>query len=162
MDKNFANLCGRLSYLINNKNITPYTIWKETGISQATLSNILNGKTKNISRKNLEILSKYFKVEKEWLRSGNGSIYNSGNQINANEINGNITQTLDNRQYYSDSPDVLRAEIDKLDRIIAEKEERIKEKDAQIKEKDAQIKEKDAQIKEKDAQIKALLEILKK
>ena len=152
MDKNFANLCDRLSYLINNKSITPYTIWKETGISQATLSNILNGKTKSISRKNLEILSKYFKIEKEWLRSGNGSIYNGGN---ANEINGNITQTLDNRQYYSDSPDVLRAEIDKLDRIIAEKEERIKEKDAQIK-------EKDAQIKEKDAQIKALLEILRK
>jgi len=47
----------------------------------------------------------------------------------------------DHRQYYSDSPDVLRAQIDLLD-------ERIKEKDAQIKEKDAQIKEKDAQIKE--------------
>ena len=40
----------------------------------------------------------------------------------------------DNRQYYSDSPDVLRATIDLLD-------ERIKEKDAQIKEKDAQIKQ---------------------
>ena len=47
----------------------------------------------------------------------------------------------DNRQYFSDSPDVLRAQIDMLD-------ERIKEKDAQIKEKDAQIKEKDAQIKQ--------------
>ena len=78
---------------------------------------------------------------------------NSGILINANNISGNVSQ--DNRQYYSDSPDILRSEIDKLDRIIAEKEERIKEKDAQIK-------EKDAQIKEKDAQIKALLEILKK
>ena len=155
MDKNFTELRDRLSYLIDSKSITPYTIWKDTGISQATLSNILKGKTKSISRKNLEILSKYFKIDKEWLRSGNGNIHNSGNQINANEINGNITQTLDNRQYYSDSPDVLRAEIDKLDLIIAEKEERIKEKDAQIK-------EKDAQIKEKDAQIKALLEILRK
>ena len=130
MDKNFTELRDRLSYLIDSKNITPYAIWKDTGISQATLSNILKGKTKSISRKNLEILSKYFKIEKEWLRSGSGNIYNSGNQINANEINGNITQTLDNRQYYSDSPDVLRAEIDKLDLIIAEKEERIKEKDA--------------------------------
>ncbi len=78
---------------------------------------------------------------------------NSGILINAKNITGNVNQ--DNRQYYSDSPDVLRAEIDKLDLIIAEKEERIKEKDAQIK-------EKDAQIKEKDAQIKALLEILRK
>ena len=41
---------------------------------------------------------------------------------------------IDNRRYYSDSPDVLRAQIDIL-------EERIKEKDAQIKEKDAQIKQ---------------------
>ena len=52
---------------------------------------------------------------------------------------GSNTGSIDNRQYYSDSPDVLRAQIDVLD-------ERIKEKDAQIKEKDAQIKEKDAQI----------------
>ena len=45
----------------------------------------------------------------------------------------------DHRQYYSDSPDVLRAQIDLLDALI---------------------KEKDAQIKEKDAQINKLLEIL--
>ena len=60
---------------------------------------------------------------------------------------GNSNNNIDNRQYYSDSPDVLRKEIDLLDE--------------RIKEKDAQIKEKDAQIKEKDAQIKTLLEILK-
>lgn len=44
----------------------------------------------------------------------------------------NSTGDIDNRQYYSDSPDVLRSQIELLD-------ERIKEKDAQIKEKDAQI-----------------------
>ena len=63
----------------------------------------------------------------------------NGQQVIADHNSGTIT--ADNRQYYSDSPDVLRAQIDLLD-------ERIKEKDAQIKEKDAQIKEKDAQIKE--------------
>ena len=48
-------------------------------------------------------------------------------------INGaNKNSPIDNRHYYSDSPDVLRAQIEMLD-------ERIKEKDAQIKEKDAQI-----------------------
>ncbi len=49
---------------------------------------------------------------------------------------GNIVgnNIIDNRQFYSDSPDVLRAKIDLL-------EERIKEKDNQIKEKDNQIKE---------------------
>lgn len=48
-------------------------------------------------------------------------------------INNNVKNShIDNRKYYSDSPDVLRAQIDTL-------EERLKEKDAQIKEKDAQI-----------------------
>jgi len=66
--------------------------------------------------------------------------------VNGNNIHSPIHQ--DNRQYYSDSPDVLRAQIEILDE--------------RIKEKDAQIKEKDAQIKEKDAQIKQLLDILSK
>jgi transcriptional regulator with XRE-family HTH domain len=52
----------------------------------------------------------------------------------AANVVGNNNSNIDNRQYYSDSPDVLRAQIEVLD-------ERIKEKDAQIKEKDAQIKE---------------------
>ena len=119
MDEAYKTLRDRLSYLIDNKSITPYAIWRETGISQATLSNILNGKTKRASGKTLELLSKYFNVNKEWLRSGDVNI-NNGNQITAHEINGNITQHVDNRSYYSDSPDVLRAEIDKLDRIITE------------------------------------------
>ena len=71
-------------------------------------------------------------TDKEQKTSNNGSVI-VGRDVNHS--------TIDNRQYYSDSPDVLRAQIDMLD-------ERIKEKDAQIKEKDAQIKEKDAQIKQ--------------
>ena len=62
---------------------------------------------------------------------------NSGVVIN----NGGNHGSIDNRHYYSDSPDVLRAQIDLLDERIREKEERLKEKDAQIKEKDAQIKQ---------------------
>ena len=65
----------------------------------------------------------------------------------SNNIVGVINSKVDARQYYSDSPDVLKAQIEVL-------EERIKEKDSQIKEKDSQIKEKDSQIKE-------LLNILK-
>ena len=102
------------------------------------------------------IANTYPQIQYSWIISGAGEMLknseNSGILINSSNISGNVNQ--DNRQYYSDSPDVLRSEIDKLDRIILEKEERIKEKDAQIK-------EKDAQIKEKDAQIKSLLEILK-
>lgn len=60
---------------------------------------------------------------------GEGS--NQGIIVNGDNAH-SIHQNNDNRQYFSDSPDVLRATIDLL-------EERIKEKDAQIKEKDAQI-----------------------
>ena len=58
----------------------------------------------------------------------NFSLFNESGVQFVGKNSGNI----DNRHYYSDSPDVLRAQIDLLD-------ERIKEKDAQIKEKDAQI-----------------------
>ena len=60
---------------------------------------------------------------------------NSSGDNFANVVGNNNRQTIgsiDNRHYYSDSPDVLKAQVDLL-------EERIKEKDAQIKEKDAQI-----------------------
>ena len=63
-----------------------------------------------------------------------------GNVIN----NSNVHQ--DNRKYFSDSPDVLRAQIEQLERLIEEKESRIAEKDKQIAEKDKQIAEKDKQI----------------
>ena len=64
------------------------------------------------------------------MRDNSGVIMGSHNSHN----------NIDNRHYYSDSPDVLKAQIDLLDE---------------------RIKEKDAQIKEKDAQIRQLLEILK-
>ena len=53
------------------------------------------------------------------------------NFVNSGVVN---ESTIDQRQYFSDSPDVLRSQIEALD-------ERIREKDAQIREKDAQIRE---------------------
>jgi transcriptional regulator with XRE-family HTH domain len=93
------------------------------------------------SEKDLPIVSQKKITSKLRLQNQNISENNSGNQIQTNGDINNSSIHQDNRQYYSDSPDVLRAQIEVLD-------ERIKEKDAQIKEKDAQIKEKDAQIKE--------------
>ena len=93
------------------------------------------------------ISEQYPQLDLGWLLTGRGemlrsdvSIGNGASGVVGNTLN-NSTINNDQRHYYSDSPDVLRAQIDLLD-------ERIKEKDAQIKEKDAQIKEKDAQIKQ--------------
>lgn len=88
-------------------------ISKATQISNSTLKNYVDGKTKPTTAK-LLALKAYFSEE-------NGS---------SSQNEGNI----DNRQYRKDNPDVLNATIEML-------EERIKEKDVQIKEKDAQIKD---------------------
>lgn len=78
----------------------------------------------------------------EWLMTGKGEMIRNG--APGVVISGNnrlSNSTIDNRHYYSNSPDVLRAQIDIL-------EERIKEKDAQLEKKDEQIKKKDEQIKQ--------------
>ena len=129
------------------------------GYTESSMSQILNGKV-TLSERFIKKLSTIDdRINEDWIRHESGNMLKT-TQVITNEsgvlINGDNTNSpIDNRHYYSDSPDVLRAQIEILD-------ERIKEKDAQIKEKDAQIKEKDAQIKEKDAQIKSLLDIISK
>ena len=122
--------------------LTAYYIAKKTGISEQTILNYRSKKTYP-TESNAKLLEYFF----------NDASVNSGKKNSKNNVSGNNNiigdhSTIDMRSYYSDSPDVLRAQIDLL-------EERIKEKDAQIK-------EKDAQIKEKDAQINKLLDILSK
>ena len=109
------------------------------GVSDAYVSAIRN----SVSPKVLQsIASSYPDLSIEWLLTGEGEMLKGnmqkvGDNTSGVVINGNnhlSNSPIDNRKYYSDSPDVLRAQIDLLD-------ERIKEKDAQIKEKDAQIKQ---------------------
>ena len=151
----------RILLFIEAEGITKAEFERRSQLSNGYINNIKG----SVGTEKIENILKAFPdLNREWLMSGTGqmkkSIQNIIQQGDNNINNSGIIKnsTIDNRSYYSDSPDVLRAEIDKLDRIISEKEERIKEKDAQIKEKDAQIN----QIKEKDAQIKTLLEILNK
>ena len=124
------------------------------GVSTAFVSQIIKGKC-DLPEEKLQQLK-----DSDWNTSmfdspiNTGVIINGGRDVNNNHI--------DNRQYYSDSPDVLRKQIDDLERTIAERERLLVEKEERIKEKDSQIKEKDSQIKEKDSQIKALLAILNK
>ena len=106
--------------------LTAYYIAKKTGISEQTILNYRSKKTYP-TESNAKLLEYFF----------NDASVNSGKKNSKNNVSGNNNiigdhSTIDMRSYYSDSPDVLRAQIDLL-------EERIKEKDAQIKEKDAQI-----------------------
>ena len=96
-------------------------ISKATHLSNATLKNYKEGKTKP-TEANFLTLKAYF--------SDNFGDF-SQNSVNM-VVGNNKNYSIEQKQYYSDSPDVLRATIELL-------EERIREKDAQIKEKDAQI-----------------------
>ena len=124
-------------FILQN-NILKKDIASYLGVSNAFVSQVCAGRRALPEAKIASIKAN----DKGWdtsMLSGHRGVVNSGIIVRGNNNGNTINQ--DNRQYYSDSPDVLRAQIDMLD-------ERIKEKDAQIKEKDAQIKEKDAQIKQ--------------
>lgn len=109
--------------LLRNRTVSMNKIAKATGLSVSTIKSYIDGNTIP-AKANLSVLERYFSQFSE----KNSQM--QGNVVVGNYNNGNI----DNRQFYSDSPDVLRAQIDIL-------EDRIREKDAQIKEKDAQIKD---------------------
>lgn len=114
--------------ILKESEISSYKISKDTGLTQSTLGNYRNGKSFP-TQANALILKRYFGID---FADQFGNFSENSNSVFLG--NNNTTGDIDNRQFYSDSPDVLRAHIDLLD-------ERIKEKDAQIKEKDAQIKE---------------------
>ena len=105
------------------------------GVTPQTLSN-------HAKRNSVDwdvLLSKCELINLNWLLYGEGEMLKNsinhsilGNNNVQNNVKTGNNSSADARQYYSDSPDVLRAMVDGL-------EARIKEKDAQIKEKDAQI-----------------------
>ena len=138
-----------MSEKINVKNLR-----KDLGISQAEFAKLLGVTQKTVSNWEMGKVIPESKLEMLNNISNTrivGSIINTGDNCNN-----------DNRQFYSDSPDVLKKQIEDLERTIAERERLLAEKEERIKEKDSQIKEKDSQIKEKDSQINTLLSILNK
>lgn len=121
---------GDFNKFLKDNKIQKQEIAKYLGVSNTFVTQLSKGASK-LSPEKLEMIL----ANKDWDCSALETDSNSGILISRSIVSGDVRQA----NYYSDSPDVLRAEIDKLNRIIEEKEERIKEKDAQLKEKDAQI-----------------------
>ena len=138
----------RLIEFIASQKMSINKFEKECGLSTGYIKNM----RKSVSPDKLQsIVQKFPDLNPGWLMAGEGNMLKNNVNVSGDNsgvvVNGNNSNSpIDNRHYYSDSPDVLKAQIELLDE--------------RIKEKDAQIKEKDAQIKEKDAQIKKLLDIL--
>lgn len=64
---------GRFIKLIEDKNVTPYYLSKESGVSQSTISRIINkGGVPN--RSTIHSLSQVLKVNPDWLYSGVGDM----------------------------------------------------------------------------------------
>ena len=120
------NQIEKIVKILVESGLSSYEIAKKTHITQATIGNYRKGKTKP-TQANALILKQFFDIDFDEKAT------NFSNNNNSVIVGNNNTGNVGNN-YYSDSPDVLRAQIEVLD-------ERIKEKDAQIKEKDAQIKE---------------------
>ena len=59
----------RITELLENKGITAYTLSNKTGLSQGTLSRIINKNTKP-NASNLKAISDYFEVSQTWLLTG--------------------------------------------------------------------------------------------
>ncbi len=123
---------GDFDKFLSINKIKKQEIAKFLGVSKSFVTQLCNGQRK-IPADKLALI----KANPVWDSSALEISVNTGIQINAREVSGNVSQ--DNRQYFSDSPDVLRAQIDQLEQLIREKEARIAEKDKQIAEKDKQI-----------------------
>ena len=67
-------LSERINQLLKNKKVTAYEVSKKTGISESTLSRILNGNTAKLGFNSATVLANYFDVDLEWLRWGFGTM----------------------------------------------------------------------------------------
>lgn len=123
--------CVEIKAFRTANNLEQKEVAEYLGVTRQQISQIENGKS-GLSKENIrKLLSNPYGWDVSMLPKDPMSVVGSVVINGSNKLN-NSTKHQDNRQYYSDSPDVLRAQIELLD-------ERIKEKDAQIKEKDAQI-----------------------
>jgi transcriptional regulator with XRE-family HTH domain len=81
-----VDLSERILYLIESKGVTVYEVSLVTGISQASLSRIINKETNKLQLKNINLLANYFNISPDWLRSGNGEMLLSNNINNTPEF----------------------------------------------------------------------------
>ena len=118
----------KIKQYLEAKGISKNGFYQKTGLSMGFLD---SGKSLGVDKLKI-IIDNFPDLPIDWVvfdrPPSDSHISNESGVVVAGENSGSI----DNRHYYSDSPDVLKAQVDLL-------EERIKEKDAQIKEKDAQI-----------------------
>ncbi|MCR4800129.1 MAG: hypothetical protein K5860_06440 [Bacteroidales bacterium] len=110
------------------------------------LSDVVNGRYKNVDKIKNAILSTF---------PQDANIQNVENSV----VHGNVHQ--DNRKYYSDSPDVLKAQISQLETVISDKEEQVRTLTEQVRTLTEQVRTLTSSLAKKDEQISKLIEKIK-
>lgn len=65
----------RIKELRENLNMSQEAFGKEIGLVKSSISNIENG-SRSVTEKHIKLITTYFNVSEEWLRTGTGSMFN--------------------------------------------------------------------------------------
>jgi transcriptional regulator with XRE-family HTH domain len=114
-------LADRLDYLLKRDNITAYELSSKSGLNEATISRLLNGKTQKPNIKNIEILAKYFHVTRQWLLTGKDEYeQKSTNQtIDETNINPNYKQKTTTEMKHLLNEERIDRLLDQNDKLIS-------------------------------------------
>ncbi len=108
----------RLRYIIDKKGLTPYRVSKKTGVSQSTLSRILN-KNSAPNESNLKALVDFLEVTEEWLLTGEESSSEKSDITKPNnndDLKDKLIDSLElNVKSLNDQVDTLKKEIKGLE-----------------------------------------------
>jgi transcriptional regulator with XRE-family HTH domain len=116
------NIGERVKKLIKLKGVTPYVVYLKTGISQATLSRILNNATARPSIRSIEKLADYFGVNPEWILLGDkldisklsGRDISVSGGISQNNLEGDNVATMDTETFLT----LLRKKDEQIDKLL--------------------------------------------
>lgn len=114
----------RLVQLIKNKGVTAYMVADETGISQSTLSRIINKNAKP-SKVTLQSIVDYFNITQDWFLTGKGEIHQTDIE--------KLTESLDR---YAAEIEAMKEKLELKNKIIEGLEfkvETLEERIARIK-----------------------------
>ena len=128
INQEFKNYIDRICY---DYRVSQAEVAQQSGLNPTYLSQIMNGK-RPFTEKTKDKIEFAFPTP-----SYNQNVENS-------VVHGNVHQ--DNRKYYSDSPDVLKAQIDTLERAIHDKEEQVRTLTEQVRTLTSSLAKKDEQI----------------
>lgn len=117
MPKNqeLKNLINKIKY---ERDLTQADISKIIGVGKTYISDMLNGRVPYTDS---------IKEKLEGLLEHNSTIIGNENIV------GNVSSHIDARKYYSDSPDILKAQICQMETVISDKEEQVRTLTEQVR-----------------------------